>query len=139
MIDRKKFIYYQPIYNLDMKKHLTKYTSSGLGLLLLTPMVVFAQDLNEIDTLVGALDTIVGDLIPIVFSLILLVFFWGLAKYVLNAGNSEAQDQGKNIMIGGVIALFVAASIWGIVAWMQDALGVDKTTEGTSPGVEGID
>ncbi len=121
-----------------MKKHIAKYTGSGLGLLLFTPVAVFAQsdpDLGNVDTLVTNLETIVGNLIPIVFSLILLVFFWGLAKYVLNAGNSEAQDQGKNIMIGGVIALFVAASIWGIVAWMQGALGVNETGDQDPPGV----
>jgi hypothetical protein len=53
--------------------------------------------------------------LPIVVALALLYFFWGLAQYVLNASNEEKKGKGKEIMIWGIIALFVMVSVWGIV------------------------
>lgn len=66
----------------------------------------------------------VGTAIPIVMSLAVLAFFWGLAKFILNAGSEEARDEGKNVMKWGIVALFVLVSVWGIVAFISnDILG----------------
>ncbi len=63
--------------------------------------------------------------IPIVGSIALLVFFWGLARFILKAGEQEARDEGKQIMKWGIVALFVMVSIWGIVSFLQtDLFGV---------------
>jgi len=102
------------------------------------PHVAAAQELGNIQTLVESFGNIVDALIPIAFALILLAFFWGLAKYVMNADDEEARDQGKYIMIGGIIALFVAAAIWGIIQFLETAiLGENAdTTEQPVPGIE---
>ena len=62
------------------------------------------------------------------FALALLFFLWGLAKYIFAAGNEEAKESGKRIMIWGIIALFIMASVWGIVAFLQDLFGVTDTS-----------
>ena len=65
--------------------------------------------------------TIVTDiLIPLVFALALLFFFWGVAKYIWSAG--DAKEEGKQIMVWGVVALFVMSSIWGIIYFIGDEL-----------------
>ena len=97
---------------------------------MLTPVFVFAQDLGNIVGLVEAIQDIVNVLIPVAFGLIVVAFFWGLAMYLLAGGDEEAKAKGKNLMIWGVVALFVAASIWGIVGFIGDALGL---------GSEGVD
>lgn len=85
------------------------------------PHVVHAQE--GVSGLIESLQGIINQLIPLVASLTLLAFFWGLAKYIFNAGNEDAQEQGKRIMVGGIIALFLIASVGGIVQFMADAFG----------------
>jgi len=104
------------------------------GTLFLTPMVVLAQDLSEINQIVTAIQGIVNILIPVAFGLIVVAFFWGLATYIFSAGDEEAKARGRSIMIGGVIALFIAASIWGIIAFIGDQIGVEESVGGDTVG-----
>jgi hypothetical protein len=62
--------------------------------------------------------------IPVVAGLTLLSFFWGLAKFVARVGGDEkAVTEGKNLMIWGIIGLFVMVSIWGILAFLAGEFG----------------
>jgi len=54
-------------------------------------------------------------LIYLVVSLSLLVFFWGVAKFILAAGDEKKIQEGKILMFWGVVALFVMVSFWGII------------------------
>jgi len=126
------FIYYM------LRKY--RIFSTWVAGLFLMPLVTSAQDggnLDNIDNLIESFGGIINDLIPIAFALILLGFFWGLAKYVRNADDPEAKKEGRSIMIAGVLALFVAAAIWGIVNFLEQALLGDEaeTTRG-APGVD---
>ncbi|GIW68115.1 MAG: hypothetical protein KatS3mg099_063 [Candidatus Parcubacteria bacterium] len=102
----------------------TKIAARGAALVATAlPVAASAQQLQEYgESLLGQLGTIVSLLIPIVFALILLAFFWGLAKFVFS-GAPEGKEDGKNLMLWSVIALFVAASIWGIVNLLQGIFG----------------
>jgi len=102
----------------------------GIALFALSmPMVVLADgELADINNLVTAFGNIINIVIPIVFALIVIAFFWGLAKYVMSAGDESKKAEGRNLMIGGVIALFVAAAIWGIVEFIGTQLGIDTDT-----------
>jgi hypothetical protein len=91
--------------------------------------------LTNVTNLVNAIGNIVDLLIPIAFAVALLFFFWGLAKFILASGNEEAKAQGKNIMIWGILALFVMAAIWGIINFIGTALGIDRTQQINVPGV----
>ena len=88
------------------------------------PLFVGAQ--NPSGTLTGFV-TVVGNivnmLVPIVTTLAIVFFFYGLAKYVLNAGDEDKKEEGKNIMIWGVLAMFVLVTLWGIIAFIQKTVG----------------
>lgn len=99
-----------------------------LGILALSPIVVSAQGLDNIIDTVGNL---IGTITPIIVALALLYFFWGLAKYILSAGDEEKKTEGRNIMIWGIIALFVMVSVWGLVGVIADTFGIE--TGGTIP------
>jgi len=72
--------------------------------------------------------------IPVIVGLMLLVFFWGLAKFIFRVGGDEkAVDEGKRIMLWGVVALFVMVSVWGLVNFLVDAFGFNNTS-GPFPG-----
>jgi hypothetical protein len=88
-----------------------------LFLTLLVPHLVSAQ--TNLGSLLYAIDGLIYILIPIVFTLAVVYFFWGLADFIRKAGGSEVEE-GKRKMIWGIIALFVMASIWGIVFFISD-------------------
>lgn len=52
---------------------------------------------------------------PIVVALALLYFFYGLAKFILYSDDEAKRKENRNIMVWGIIALFVMVSIWGII------------------------
>lgn len=72
---------------------------------------------------------------PIVVALALLYFFWGLAQYILNAGNEEKKKQGRDIMIWGILALFIMVSVWGIINVVRETFDINNNTI-TVPGVD---
>jgi len=116
--------------------HRLSIISGAAIVALFLPMLAFAQgtDLAGLNTVLEGLSGIVATLVPIAFAAILLFFFWGLAKYMF--GDAEDKEKGKNLMIWGVIALFVAASIWGLVAFVGDIFGVDQGDNIENPFVE---
>jgi hypothetical protein len=98
--------------------------------LFLVPLAVFAQTGENTQKNLGGLVKLLGDivsmLIPIASMLVLLFFFYGLAVYILHAGDPEKAAEGKSIMIWGILALFVMTSLYGIIGFMQRSLGTDK-------------
>ena len=101
-----------------MKKALI--VSAGL----LLPIFASAQLSNIETNIVTPIGRIINLLIPIVFALAMLYFFYGLAQYILNSGNDDARQEGKNKMIWGIVALFVMAAVWGIVRFLGTAIGI---------------
>lgn len=90
----------------------------------LLPMMAGAVTLGHT---LKVLSDLVNGLIPIVLALTVLIFFWGLAMYLWDAGNAEKKGQGIQIMVMGVVALFVMVSIWGIIGVLQQTFKVDQS------------
>lgn len=119
-----------------MNRHLIAKVGLG-GAIILAPIFASAQRLSNIQQLAWSFADLIKALLPILVTIALLVFFWGLIKYIRNAGTKpEEASQGKNIMIYGVIALFVMVSVWGLVGFIGDALGI---REGGTISVPGVD
>jgi len=74
--------------------------------------------LASAQTVLTALDKvkqILNAVVPILITLAVIYFFWGLGLYILNAGSEDKKEEGRGIMIWGVVALFVMVSIWGLI------------------------
>jgi hypothetical protein len=101
---------------------------------LVLPLVSFAQsdpDLSNVNTLVTSIGEIINLVVPILFTLALVGFFYGLVMYIF--GKEDDKAQAKKTMIWGVVALFVMASVWGLVAFLSTAVGVET---GGGPGFQ---
>lgn len=84
------------------------------------PGVSSAQTIRElIETKILVL---VNPIILVVSGLALLFFFWGLAQFILNAGSEDGRKAGRQIMLWGIIALFIMFSVWGIVQLLQRSI-----------------
>lgn len=102
-------------------------------IVLTLPAVVLAA--SGLDTALTNIQSLVSKLIPIAVAFAVLFFFWGLAKYILNAGDEEKKKEGRSIMIWGIIALFIMVSIWGLISVFAQTLGV---TEGQNLKVPSV-
>ncbi len=102
-----------------------------LALSLLLPIVTFAQNNNTnltgLQNLARGIGEIVKILIPVTFGLAILAFFWGVALYIF--GGEQDKEVAKKRMLWGVIAIFVIASIWGIVRFLGDSFGLGTQTQ----------
>jgi hypothetical protein len=112
-----------------------------LILTVLFPGFAFAADTTPLSTLVANMGGIINQLIPIFSTIVVLAFFYGLIKYVLSAGDDDASKKAKSYMIRGIIGMFVLATIWGIVGFLQQTIGnknaptiVNVTLPSLTPG-----
>jgi uncharacterized protein YhhL (DUF1145 family) len=90
-------------------------------------------------TLFGIINIVAGLInlaTPVVVALALLYFFWGLATYILNASDDDGKKKGRDIMIWGILALFVMVSVWGIINVVRDTFQLDDSNI-PIPGVQG--
>lgn len=53
--------------------------------------------------------------IPVLIAIALVVFFSGVAKFIGSGDNEEKRQSGRNIMVYGIIVLFVMFAFWGLV------------------------
>ncbi len=109
---------------------------STLALVALVPSLAHAEincgavgpAIVGVESLLCNFGEIIGVSTSIVAALALLVFFWGLVKYIAKADDEKAKESGKNIMIWGVVALFVMFSVFGLVNFLQESFGTTEDT-----------
>jgi succinate dehydrogenase/fumarate reductase cytochrome b subunit len=63
--------------------------------------------------------------IPVLVGLTFVAFLWGMAVFILNAGNEEKRAEGKKLMFIGVVALFVMLSVWSIVLVLTGTFNIN--------------
>lgn len=108
------------------------------GAMSMFPVLALAQNsptgtLSNLTGFVKQAGEILKLLIPMAFALAIIYFFWGVAKYIGSAGDPVAADKGKSIMIYGVIAIAVMASVYGIVAYLQNTVGITPGNNSITP------
>ncbi len=74
--------------------------------------------MTSLKTLIASAGELLNMLIPVLIALALVVFFWGLVKYI----RSGKAAGGKDIMIAGLVGLFIMVSVWGIIRIAQTTL-----------------
>ena len=109
------------------------------GLLAFGPILALAQNAGTIVTTATNWATgfkdVVNILIPAFFALAIVFFFYGMAKYILAAGDPTKAKEGRGIMIWGVIAIAIMAVLFGLVQWLAGAVGINNGTGGTFQSV----
>lgn len=105
--------------------YLSSKRNVGIGGFVVFALPVLVNGAGVTDIIDAGYDLITDVLIPLAFACCLLLFFWGMAKYIKGGAQSEkAGEEGKRIMIWGIVALFVASCIWGIIALLKSELGI---------------
>ncbi len=78
------------------------------------------KDLTEIFTyLLCVMDE---GIIPVLISIGLIIFLAGVVKFVTAGDNEEKRQGGRQMMIFGIIALFVMVAVWGFVNLLSNTI-----------------
>ncbi len=97
-----------------MKRTIIGTSVAAVGVLAL-PLVASAQTIQGVLNTVGS---IINILVVLAIGVAILVFFWGLIVYLVKVG--EEKHKGLQIMLYGIVAIFVMVSIWGLVRLLNN-------------------
>jgi len=93
------------------------------------------------DIAVGIVKDLSGYFLTFITGLTVLVFIWGVVKYIYKGDSEAERKKGKDLMVWGLIGLFVLFGIWGIVGVVGKTFGVEtgipqfeKSNTGSSNG-----
>lgn len=100
-------------------------------ILMVLPGIAWAA--SSLADIFKVIDDLILLAVQIGFALAVVAFFWGLALYIFKAGDTSANARGLQLMIWGIIALFVMASVWGLVALLQETIGIDNSNAPSYP------
>lgn len=70
---------------------------------------------------------LVKTVVPLLFALAVVGFIWGIIQFYLNPENEEKRKKGKSFIVGGLIALFVMTSMWGLVSILTNTFETGNT------------
>jgi len=91
-----------------------------------THTVVGRLENRDFADIVDIFVDIINVAIPVVAGLALMVFLWGLVKFIFRIeGDTKSIEEGKKLMVWGLIALFVMVSLEGILLFISGDLGLD--------------
>ncbi len=74
---------------------------------------------QNIQGLLVCFSGLLNKLIPFTALLALLYFLWGVLKIIRAQGDTDAIEEGKRTAIWGIVALFIIASVGGIIVFLQ--------------------
>jgi succinate dehydrogenase/fumarate reductase cytochrome b subunit len=101
------------------------------------PLLVSAQtNFSSLGTLINNFQTnVVQALGTLAITAAVVAFFFGVVQFIWASreGKGPEMDKGKQFMLWGLIALFVMFSVWGIVKFAQNVLGIQGTDQITVP------
>jgi len=84
------------------------------SLLFSVPFLVYAAPKTFREFIDIILNVINNAVVPLILALALLVFLWGVFRYFI-ADSSKAKEEGKNLLVWGLLAFVVMLTVWGIV------------------------
>ncbi len=103
--------------------------------LVLAPAVALAQNFTYVNNWVNQLLYWLRLAITVVMIAMTLYFLVNVFKFVQNKEGSKAEDLRKGV-INGLIGLFIAVAVWGIIRIAGNVLGVNvDTSNQLTPGV----
>lgn len=94
----------------------------------LTPFLALARtsnaSLDYFESLLTSIYKILGQLTVIFIGAAVVLFIYGLIQYVWTDDTNKRKDL-KGYLLTGIVVLFVMTTLWGIVYWLRQVLGID--------------
>lgn len=72
-------------------------------------------------SLVGTLVGLINNIVVMLAGVAMVVFFAGVVQYIYRSPSPKAKTYGRDMIVYGLTALFVMASLWGIISLLQQS------------------
>ena len=93
-----------------------------------------ATSLTNLSGIINSITCLlINNVVYLLFALATVGFIWGVIQFYLNPENEEKRKKGKSFIIGGLIALFVMTSMWGIIKIFSTTFGTGDAVIPTLP------
>jgi hypothetical protein len=84
---------------------------------------MFNENTSDFKWLVGQFIDIIDVFVLFIFAITFVVLAWKIVStWIIGGGDATKVEEGKNVVLVGVIVLVVMASIWGIVALLKSSI-----------------
>lgn len=119
-------------------KNFTKFISI-FSLAVFVPLITFAQNASSIcnfqssgaklgDVFSYLTCLIQRSVIPLIFAIAIVMFVWGAVNFfIISSGEEKKRQEGKQLMIWGIVALTVMLGVWELVAILGDTFGLNTS------------
>ena len=67
---------------------------------------------------------IINPAILLIFTAGFFLFIWGLVQFMFNLEKGGENEEGKQHMLWGIVGMFVMASVYGIIALLDNTFGL---------------
>jgi len=115
-----------------MKKSLTYLAVFAL------PVLAFAQE-QSASGLITKFGALLSQLVPLLIGLAVVIFLFGVLRFIFSGDNDEKRKSGAWFMAYGILGLFVMVSIWGLVSFLGESLGIEGGDVADIPGLPTIE
>lgn len=101
------------------------YNPSGSAYVQSTPQASCSSTFHTFSDILNFATCVMNRfLLTIAISFATLYFVWGVVQYVLAPSSVEERKKSKQVMLWGILSLFVIVSVWGIVEALRKLLGI---------------
>ena len=107
----------------NIKKNFNKFLIAGSSFLVAVPAFALVAAPTSVADFVKIINCLALDVVPVIVLLAFIIFVAGLVGYVGSGDNEEKREQGRSVMIYGLIGFFVMVSIWGILGIVTNSFG----------------
>jgi len=88
------------------------------------PSLVFAA---SFDSLVYKIVSYLNKLVVLLVGIGVLTFLWGVLRYISSGGDQKQTKGARDIIVYGIIGIFVMVSVWGFVNFLVSTIFPDRT------------
>lgn len=85
------------------------------------PAIAFIHKINQV---------IINPIIMLLFAVAVLIFLYGVFEYMRNSDSEDGRTQGQRHMLSGVFGLFIMISVFGIIHFILNTIGVSSQDTG---------
>lgn len=104
-----------------MKKAIFSFSALSA---LLVPALALAQNFNYVDGIISQGESWLQDAITVIMVLMTLWFLISVFRFIANKDSSKTAEL-RQVMINGLIGLFVAVGVWGIIHLAGSLTGIN--------------
>lgn len=108
-----------------VRSNLSKVRAALLPVLLgALPAIAHAQQTDySFKGLVGKATGILQSAVSVIFWVVFFYVVWTLIQtWTRKSDDLSARTRGKNTLVAGIVGLVVLGSLWGIIAFLQNAI-----------------